>query len=340
MLKSILPITLLALVFPVSPGSFAGDEVNVYSARKEQLIKPLLDRFSEKNGIKVNLVTGKADALLARLQSEGEGSPADLLITVDAGRLHRAQTAQLLRCRTSKFLKQNVPENYRDPEGCWFGLSLRARVIVTAKNRIDAGKVSSYEALASPDWRSKVCIRSSNNVYNQSLVASMIAVHGEKETFNWLRGLAANFARSPAGGDRDQILAVANGLCDIAVVNTYYLAMMLESRDKQHREAARAVQLVWPNQNGRGTHINVSGAAVIRNAPNPENALKLLSYLLSESSQVWYAEANHEYPIRKNTPVSETLKSWGDFKADSTNLIKLGELNTAAVMLMDKAGWK
>lgn len=318
----------------------ADDEVNIYSARKEELIKPLLDRFTEQTGVKVNLVTGKADALLKRLESEGANSPADLLITTDAGRLHRAKAAGVTRAIESQALAEGVPESYRDPEGHWFGLSLRARPILYVKDKVDPATLSTYEALSSAAWKGRICIRSSSNIYNQSLVASMIAADGAEATEEWAKGLVGNLARPPKGGDRDQIKAAAAGQCDIAVANTYYLAGMLKSKDETQRAAAERMLVFWPNQDGRGAHVNVSGAAVTKAAKNSDAAVKLLEFLASDEAQQWYAETNGEYPIRPGIPVSETLAAWGEFKADNLNMAKLGKLNGDAVRLMDRAGWK
>ena len=330
-----------ALLFFVGVTESFADQVNLYSARKEALIKPLLDTFSQQTGITVNLVTGKADALLKRLESEGRLTPADVLITVDAGRLHRAKSSGLLQPIESEGLKVAIPENYRDPDGQWFGLSVRARPIMVVKEKVDAGSITRYEDLADEKWKGKICIRSSNNIYNQSLVASMIEADGEAETENWAKGLVANLARSPAGGDRDQIKAAAAGECDIAVANTYYLAQMLNTNnDDAQRQAAEKVMIVWPNQGDRGTHVNVSGAGVIKYAKNKENAIKLLEFLVSDEAQAFYAESNHEYPVKPGVEISETLRNFGEFKADTINLAILGENNASAVKLMDRAGWR
>lgn len=322
------------------PTLLAADEVNLYSARKEDLIKPLLDRFTEQTGIKVNLVTGKADALLKRLQSEGRNTPADLLLTTDAGRLHRAKTAGVTQAVASEALTAAVPASYRDPEGHWFGLSLRARPILYVKDKVDPSTLSTYEALADPAFKRRICIRSSSNIYNQSLVASMIAADGTEKTETWAKGLVANMARPPKGGDRDQIKAAAAGQCDIAVANTYYLAGMLNSNDDAQREAAGKMGVFWPNQDGRGAHVNVSGAAVTAAAKNRDAAVKLVEFLASPESQAWYAETNGEFPVLEGVAISETLTNWGAFKADTLNLSKLGELNADAVKLMDRAGWR
>ncbi|MEW8029733.1 MAG: Fe(3+) ABC transporter substrate-binding protein [Candidatus Thiodiazotropha sp.] len=330
----------LVLAFTAPSMSLADDVVNLYSARKEQLIKPLLDRFSDQTGIKVNLVTGKADALLQRLQSEGRNTPADMLITTDAGRLHRAKTAGVTQAVDSELLKGVVPESFRDPEGHWYGLSLRARPILYVKERVDPSRLSTYEALIDPDWDNRICIRSSGNIYNQSLVASMIAANGAEATETWTKAFVKQFARPPKGGDRDQIKAAAAGLCDIAIANTYYLAGMLTSKDQAQRDAAAKLAVFWPNQQGRGAHVNVSGAALTKAGKNRENAIRLLEFLVNRDSQAWYAEANGEYPVRTDVEPSELLKGWGDFEVDRLNLAQLGLLNPDAVRLMDRAGWK
>ncbi len=318
----------------------AAPELNLYSARKEALIQPLLERFTEQSGIKVNLVTGKADALLKRLSSEGRNSPADILLTTDAGRLHRARAAGVTQPFESESLNSLIPANYRDPEGHWVGLSVRSRPILYVKGKVDPAELSSYEALADPKWKRRICIRSSSNIYNQSLIASMIAANGKAETESWAKGLVANLARPPKGGDRDQIKAAAAGQCDIAIANTYYLAGMLNSGKADQVAAAKKMAVFWPNQNGRGAHVNVSGAAITRSSKNVDAAVKLIEFLASDSSQQWYAEVNGEYPVRQGVPVGDTLKAWGEFKADSLNLGQLGELNAEAVMLMDRAGWR
>ena len=331
-------LLICSLAFPAIAS--AAGEVNLYSARKEKLIKPLLDRFTAETGIKVNLVTGKADALLQRLQSEGRNTPADLLITTDAGRLHRAKAAGLTQAVTSDTLIAQVPESFRDPQGHWFGLSLRARPILYVKGSVNPEMLSSYEALSDPAWKGRICIRSSSNIYNQSLVASLISANGAEATEAWAHGLVGNLARPPRGGDRDQIKAAAAGVCDIAVANTYYLAGMLTSKDAAQREAAGKLAVFWPNQQGRGAHVNVSGAAVTQTAKNRENAVRLLEYLVGEQAQTWYAETNGEFPVRGDVAASDLLQSWGAFKMDTLNLGKLGELNPEAVRLMDRAGWK
>jgi len=320
--------------------AFAQGEVNLYSARQEVLIKPLLDQFSTRTGIKVNLVAGNADALIQRLTSEGINSPADILLTVDAGNLNKAKEMGLFQPVRSQTLEKEVPAAYRDPAGEWFGLSMRARPIMYAKDRVNPADLANYADLADPRWKGKVCVRSSGNVYNQSMVAAMIARNGAAATESWAKSLVANFARPPQGGDRDQIKAVAAGQCDVALVNTYYLGGMLNASQADEKEAAEKVGIIWPNQKENGVHVNVSGAGVTKHAKNRDNALRLLEFLVSEDAQRWYAEVNYEYPVRKGTPMSETLAAWGTFKADDLNLATLGEHNAEAVRLMDRAGWR
>ncbi len=339
-MKTVFQALLTATLVTAAMPSVADGEVNLYSARKEALIKPLLDRFTSETGITVNLVTGKDDALLERLKSEGANTPADLFITADAGRLHRAKVAGVLQPVESDALKTAVPQNLRDPENQWYGLSQRARPIFYVKDAVSPTELSTYEALADEKWKGKICIRSSGNIYNQSLVASMIASDGEAATEQWAQAFVGNFARPPKGGDRDQIKAAAAGLCDVAVANTYYFGMMINGNDEKQRQAAEKVAIFWPNQGDRGTHVNVSGIGVTKAAKNRDNAVALMEFLVSPESQEWYAEANQEYPVREGVKWSPTLESWGKFKADSLNLSLLGENNPTAVRLMDRAGWK
>lgn len=341
-MSRMLVVLCCAVILYTSTAAQASDakEVNIYSARQEKLIKPLLDAFTAWSGIKVNLVTGKADALLARLKTEGANTPADLFLTVDVGRLHQAKTAGLLQAVRSKFLNNRIPAQFRDPDNQWFGLSLRARVIMVSGNIDNKNAPKSYTQLADPEWRGKICVRSSSNIYNQSLVASMIHNYGRESTLQWAKGLVANFARKPTGGDRDQILAVGGGLCDVAISNTYYLALMLHSNDEAHREAAKKIRIIWPDQDGRGAHVNISGAGVTATARNAVNAVKLLEFLVSEQAQRWYAKANYEFPMLELVDADETLRSWGDFKRDDAALTSIGNLNTQAVILMDQANWK
>ena len=335
-IKSILYITLSSLFTQLA---HAQDELNVYSARKEAYIKPLLDQFSERYDVKVNLITSKADALIERLKNEGENSPADVLITTDAGRLHRAKESGLLRDIASDQFADSVPEQYRDPENFWFGLSLRLRVIVYSNDRVDPENLSTYEQLTDPMWKNRICIRSSNNIYNQSLVASLVSHHGVEETQSWANQFVENFARKPQGGDRDQVKAVASGQCDLAVVNSYYLGKMLIGNDEEIA-AADKVSLYWPNQADRGTHVNISGIGVTKHAKHPKLATQLIEFLYTDEAQAWYGDVNLEYPVRNNLTTNTILEDWGPFKADTLNLSELGNLNATAVQIMDRAKWR
>ncbi len=340
-------LSIAALLFTIVISTFSltaasqSNEVNIYSARKESLIKPLLDQFSAETGIKTNLITASADKLLTRMVNEGRNTPADILITVDAGRLFRARQADIFQPIKSQLIEQAVPPNLRDTENYWIGLSRRARVIFYAKERVDPIHLSTYENLADRKWQGRICIRGSGNIYNQSLVASMIAANGEEATQQWVNGLVGNLARPPKGGDRDQIKAAAAGQCDIAIANTYYYARMLNNtKDPTQSGAANKMALFWPNQQGRGAHINISGAGISKYSRNLDNAIKLLEFLVSPDAQSWYANANYEYPVNPSVKPGGLISTWGTFKADLIDLSRLGELNSEAVKTMDRADWK
>ena len=314
--------------------------VNLYSARKEALIKPMLDQFTAQTGIEVRLLTGSGDALLARLQNEGENTPADLFLTVDAGNLHRAAQVGVFQPLNSSAALSAVPEYLLGDDNLWVGLSVRARPIFYAIDRVDPAQLSGYADLATAAWKGKVCIRSSDNIYNQSLTGALIEHWGEAATENWARGLVSNFAKPPVGGDRDQIAAVAAGQCDVAVANTYYYGLMQASDDAQQRQAASKVAIFWPDQDAAGTHINVSGIGLTQHAKNSAEAQQLVEFLLSAEAQAWYAATNNEYPAVNGVAWSDRLQSWGSFKADTLPMEVLGQNNAAAVRLMNRAGWR
>ena len=340
MQKYIQLIAVFLITISISAGALAA-EVNIYSARKENLIKPLLDQFSAETGIKINLITASADKLLTRMVNEGRNTPADILITVDAGRLYRAMQADIFQPVESKKIEQIVPAHLRHPDNYWIGLSQRARVIFYAPERVNPDQLSSYENLADERWKKRICIRGSGNIYNQSLMASLIAANGQQVAQQWAQSLVDNMARPPKGGDRDQLKAAAAGQCDIAIANTYYYGKMLENKkDMAQYEAAKKMALFWPNQEGRGAHVNVSGAGISKYSRNREDAIRLLEFLVSPEAQDWYARVNYEYPVNAEVKPSGLLESWGSFKADTLNLSKLGELNAEAVKIMDRAGWK
>jgi iron(III) transport system substrate-binding protein len=325
----------------VASGAGAEDEVvNLYSSRHYQTDERLYQGFTEATGIAVNRVDGKGDALMARLESEGQNSPADIFITVDAGNLWRAQQAGLFQPIESAVLAERVPEHLRHPQGYWFGFSTRARVIVYNKDMVDPAEIDSYEDLADPKWKGKVCIRSSDNIYNQSLLASLIEHDGEAAAEAWAKGVVANFARDPQGGDTDQILAVAAGECGLALANTYYYVRLMQSEDAAEKTAVEKTGVIFPNQNGRGTHVNVSGAGVLAHAPHKEAAIKFLEYLASDAAQAYFADGNNEYPVVDGVPGNPALERLGTFKADPVNVSVYGEHQPAAQRVFDRAGWK
>ncbi len=325
-------------VFLVSP--LFASEINVYTHRHYATDKKLNDLFTKKTGIKVNIVKGKSSQLLKRLEIEGEYSPADILVTVDAGRLQIAKSKGLLQSISSDTLNNNIPSHLRDPDGMWYALTKRARVIVYSKDRVDLKELSTYEDLANAKWKGKIAIRSSNNVYNQSLLASLIAHNGEEKSLEWAEGLVKNFARKPKGNDKDQAKAIAAGIADVAVMNTYYIGRMANSKDPAELKITKQIGIFFPNQNDRGTHVNISGMGVAKYAPNKENAIKYIEFLASKEAQTLYAQANYEYPVLAGVKSSVLVESWGTFKEDSLPMNTLGELNSKAVRTFDKAGWR
>ncbi|MEM1072787.1 MAG: Fe(3+) ABC transporter substrate-binding protein [Planctomycetota bacterium] len=332
-------LTALPLASWVS-GQPANGVVNVYSARHYDVDDSLFRAFTSETGIKVNLIEGKSDELLARIRREGELSPADVFIAVDAGRLHRAETQGVFQSVASDRLDALVPEHLRHPDGLWYGLTVRARVLVVAQDRVPSNLKLSYEDLTDPAWRGRVLVRSSSNIYNQSLVAAMIETIGVEATEAWCSGLVENFARKPQGGDTDQIRAVAAGEGDVAIVNHYYLARLIDSDAPADREAASRVRLVFPNQDGRGTHVNICGGGVVKTAPNRANAIRFLEFLADEAAQSAFAAANKEFPASESVEVSSTLREFGPFQADRVNASSLGINNAEAVRVMDRAGWR
>ena len=311
------------------------EQVNIYSSRHYNTDDQLYDGFTKQTGIKVNLIEGKDDELIERIKSEGNNSPADILITVDAGRLWRAAEAGIFAPVESAVLEEKIPENLQDPNNLWFGYSKRARVIVYNKDKVDPSQLSTYEDLADPKWQGKFIVRSSSNIYNQSLVAGMIEEKGEEATAEWIKGLVNNFARSPQGNDTSQIEDVAAGVADLTLANTYYLA-----RYEDNPEVFEQVGIVFPNQSDRGTHVNISGAGLLKNAPNEENAIAFLEYLASPEAQEFFALGNNEYPVVEGTPINPVVESFGEFKDDTTNVSAYGKNNADAVKIMDRSGWK
>jgi len=314
--------------------------VNVYTARHYDSDETLYQRFEETTGVTVNVIEGDSDELISRMLSEGANSPADVFITVDVGRLWRAEQEGLLSSVDSDVLNDRVPANLRHPSGLWFGLTQRVRGIVYAPDRVAEGEVTSYLDLAGPSLLGRVCIRSSSNIYNQSLLASIIASAGADAAEAWARGVVANMARPPQGGDTDQIRAVAAGACDVAVVNHYYLARLIASDDPADNEVAEAVQWLFPNQDGRGAHVNVSGAGVVETAPHREAAVRFIEFLVSDEAQEVFAAGNNEFPVVRGVPASDVAKRFGPFETDEINVALYGENNPEAVRIFDRAGWR
>jgi iron(III) transport system substrate-binding protein len=330
MSKIVVTGAMLALF--ISSSMAAAAEVNVYSYRQPFLIKPLFEAFTKETGINVNTVYAQ-QGLVERLKSEGANSPADLIFTVDIGRLADAVDAEVTQAVNSDILNANIPAPYRAASGHWFGLTTRARVIAASKERVKAGEISTYEALADPKWKGRICTRSGKHPYMVGLIASMIVHHGEAKAKEWLEGLKANVARKPQGNDRSQAKAIKEGQCDIAVMNHYYMAQMM--RDEEQSAWADAIYLVFPNQSDRGTHLNVSGMALTRSAPNKANAIKLMEFLSGDLAQQMYAEENSEYPVKDGVPWSGLLASWGKFKADTVALDKVAQHRADAIKMVD-----
>lgn len=315
-------------------------EVNVYTHRHYPADQGLFASFEKQTGIKVNVVNASADELIQKMTQEGNQSPADVLITVDAGRLVRAADRGLLQPINSDILNTTVPSYLRDENNQWFAMTKRARIIAYSKDRVKPAQLSTYEDLASNAWNKKILVRSSGNIYNQSLLASIIAHTDEVTAKNWAEKVFNNLARSPKGNDRDQVKAVVAGEGDIAIVNTYYIGKLLNSKDAEELKAGEGVGIFFPNQEGRGTHINISGAGVAKYAPNKEHAIKFLEFLVSKEAQAVFANTNYEYPVNPEVPASQLLQSWGAFKEDKLNLSALGKNNKKAVIIFDEVGWK
>jgi iron(III) transport system substrate-binding protein len=313
--------------------------VNVYSARHYDSDTTLFVAFTEATGIEVNLIEAGADELIQRILSEGANSPADVIITVDAGRLWRADDAGILASVTSDALSAAIPANLRHPDGHWFGLSQRVRGVVYSTDRVDPTELSTYEALATDAWRDRVCVRSSTNIYNISLTASVIASAGVDAAQAWADGIARNLARSPQGGDTDQIRAVAAGECDVAIVNHYYLARLIASSEPADQAVVAEVGMFFPNQEDRGTHVNISGAGVVATAPNRENAIRFIEFLATPEAQEVFTKANHEYPAVEGVAVSEAVEGFGTFRTDELNVAAYGENSAEALRVMDRANW-
>ena len=307
-------------------------EVNIYSYRQPFLIEPLTTAFTDKTGIKVNIVYLRK-GMIERMKAEGKRSPADVVLTVDISRLSALVDAGLTQQVVSQILSTNVPEKYRDPAGHWFGLTTRARIIYVSKERVRTGEIKSYEDLADPKWRGKVCTRSGLNAYNLALTSAIIHHHGEDYAKKWLDGFKQNLARKPQGNDRAQVKAIWAGECDLSIGNTYYMGKML--KDPEQADWAKSVNIVFPTFEGGGTHVNVSGIGMAKFSPNKDNALALMEFLSSGEAQEIYATANFEYPIAPGTKVDDLVKSWGSFNADTVNLMTIAKLRKKALKLTE-----
>lgn len=324
-----------------APGSNNSEAiVNVYSARHYDVDDDLFESFTEQTGIQVNVVEGKSDELIERIKTEGEASPADVFITVDAGRLWRAEEAGLFQPVSSPVLEESVPESLRHPDGLWFGLTKRARVLVYNADAVSPAELSTYEALADPAWRGRVCVRSSGNIYNQSLLGSLIETIGLEETEAWAEGLVENFARDPDGGDVNQIRAVASGQCDVAIANHYYWARLAKSDEPESQDVVAKTAVFFPNQEGRGTHVNISGVGVVAGAENRENAIAFLEFLVSPEAQEVFANSNNEYPVVDGVTMDPIVAELGEFKVDEVNVSAYGRNNPEVIKLVDRVGWE
>ena len=330
-MKKFVAISLFFVTLFFSSPIFAS-EVNIYSYRQPFLIEPLTTAFTDKTGIKVNIVYLRK-GMIERMKAEGKRSPADVVLTVDISRLSALVEAGLTQQVVSQTLSTNVPEKYRDPAGHWFGLTTRARIIYVSKERVPAGEIKSYEDLADPKWRGKVCTRSGLNAYNLALTSAIIHHHGEDYAKKWLDGFKQNLARKPQGNDRAQVKAIWAGECDLSIGNTYYMGKML--KDPEQADWAKSVNIVFPTFEGGGTHVNVSGIGMAKFSPNKENALALMEFLSSGEAQEIYATANFEYPIAPGTKVDDLVKSWGSFNADNVNLMTIAKLRKKALKLTE-----
>jgi len=329
----------MAVIFAAAVGAQA-QEVNIYNARHYGTDQQLWDAFTKETGIAVNVVEANHDELIQRLEAEGANSPADIFITVDAGRLALAAEKNLFEPVKSPVLEADVPAHLRHPDGLWYGLAMRARVLVYDKERVNPTELSTYEDLADPKYAGKIVVRSSTNVYNLSLMGSIIAADGAEKAEAWATGLVANFARPPEGGDTDQLKAVAAGVGDIAISNTYYLARLLASDKPEERAIGEKLGVFFPNQSDRGTHVNISGAGVLKSAPNKDNAVKLLEFLVSPEAQRYFADISFEYPVNPAVKPHPVLANFGEFKQDTLNAATFAANSLEASKIMDRAGWK
>lgn len=336
--KALIGALSVATAFLGSTAAHAEGEVNIYSYRQPELIQPLLDAFTKEKGITTNVLF-LDKGLVERIQAEGANSPADVILTVDISRLTEAKDAGVTQPVVNETINKDIPEHFRDPDGNWFGLTTRGRVVYASKERVAQDEIT-YEDLADPKWKGKICTRDGQHSYNVGLFASMIAHHGEAETEKWLAGLRDNLARKPDGGDRDQAKAIFAGECDVALGNSYYVGrMMTNEKEPEQKDWAAAIKVLFPNAKDRGTHVNISGMALAKNAPNKENALKLMEFLSEGEAQKIYAEQVFEYPVLPGVETSEVVKSFGEIKPDTLPLAKIAANRKKASELADKVGY-
>ena len=331
----------LAGALLAAPAMSQENVVNVYSGRHYQTDEALYAGFTKATGIKVNRIEASEDAIIERIRNEGARSPADVMITVDAGRLWRAEQLGLFQPVRSAVLDKRIPDNLREPGGHWFGFAMRARVIAYNKDKVKPGEISSYEQLADAKWKGRVCMRSSTNIYNLSLMGALIDHVGEQKAEQWAKGVRTNLAEEPKGGDTDQLKNVAAGVCDVTVSNQYYYARLARSQKPDEKQAAEKIALVFPNQQSWGTHVNISGAGVVKHAPHRDNAVKFLEYLASDEAQRYFADGNNEWPVVRGVKVDNpVLNALGDFKADRLNVAALGKNQPSSQKIYDRVAWK
>jgi iron(III) transport system substrate-binding protein len=336
-----LALSLLSLLASHANAQAQEKVLNLYSARHYSTDEALYTNFTKATGIKINRIEAGEDALLQRIKAEGANSPADVFLTVDAGRLWIAEQDGIFAPIQSKVLDEKIPAAYRLTSGTWYGFSTRARVLAVDTTKVKAGDITTYEELADPKWKGQICARSGSHVYMLSLLASIIEHNGAAKAEEWAKGVVANLARQPKGGDTDQLKAVAAGECSIALANTYYIARLLKSDKAEDKAVMKSLRVVWPNTNGRGVHMNVSGGGVVKTAPNKENAIKFMEYLASDEAQAYFANGNNEWPVVKSATVkNEALESMGKFKEDTINMIALGKNQRTAQEIVNRVGWK
>ncbi|WP_174800019.1 Fe(3+) ABC transporter substrate-binding protein [Microvirga aerophila] len=327
----------LGLLASSGVSASAEEVLNIYTSREPGLIKPILDEFTKETGVKVNTIF-LSNGLEERVRSEGQNSPADVILTVDIGRLQAAKDYGVTQPVKSAALEKVIPAAYRDPEGHWYGVSMRARVVYASKDRVKQDKIT-YEELANPKWKGKVCIRSGQHLYNISLFAAVIAHKGEAKAEEWLKGLKANLAKKPSGGDREQAKDILAGVCDIGIGNTYYVSLMRNGKDEEQKKWGEAINVILPTFEGGGTHVNISGLALAKYAPNKANAEKFMEYMVSDDAQHLHAEANSEYPVKQGIKIHPTIASFGELKADTVAIAEIAKLRKKASELVDKVGF-